>query len=174
MPPQQMRRYARSRTALVHTGKAHCEEMFSALPLIPGIGRCDGYGSFVPTVPCAVQYLYSITSSAVIYMIGGTVRPSVHQLRTLVVAICTAVSCQKEPLCFPGRRTKLMREANELPNSMRGRPQAFDEPLCVCRQCFEISNANSVVPKRPVVCQRDKPDCHRSLKSPCRRFRQYC
>jgi Lipocalin-like domain len=44
----------------------------------------------------------------------------------------------------------------------------------MCRQRCEISNANGVTPKRPLVGQRNYPDRHRMLGSPGRRFRQHC
>ena len=51
---------------------------------------------------------------------------------------------------------------------------AFHEPLRMRRQRCKVSNANGVTPKRPFVGQRNYPDRHRMLGSPCRRFRQHC
>jgi hypothetical protein len=45
-------------------------------------------------------------------------------------------------------------------NSMRARSQAFDEPLSMRRQRFEISDANGVVPKSPGIRKRNDSDCH--------------
>src|SRR5258706_12454259 len=73
----------------VKTGKAQCEQMFSALPPRADIARRSRHVRFVPSRDsCTAAKLqsYSITSSAVVRMSGGTVRASVLAVLRLMTS----------------------------------------------------------------------------------------